>query len=603
MQWFKNRKVMTKLMLGFGVVLAALAFVGYEGLVKLAAMDSQSDFAYEKVMAGISQVKEAQITYLKCARAVRNGVINAKNPAEVKKQAEIATAAIAANHTALTSAQAVFLTVQGQERLANVVAAMLDYDQAQKEIFRRLEANDEKAAREHLGVFLAIVARVDTNLDAAVKLKEDQAAQARKDADALYESTRNLLSIVIAVSFVFGMVLAVIIGRMIAVPLGQAVEVLNIIAAGDLTPTLDVHSKDEVGQMAAALELAIASIRDTLTEVRDSANNTASASEQLAAASDTLASGTQEQASSLEETAASLEQITATVRQNADNAKQANQLASGSRAAAEKGGQVVATAVTAMAEINSSSKKIADIISTIDEIAFQTNLLALNAAVEAARAGEQGRGFAVVASEVRNLAQRSSTAAKEIKLLIQDSVRKVENGSDLVTRSGETLQEIVASVKRVTDIVAEIAAASQEQTVGIEQVNKAMTQVDQVTQSNSAQTEELSSTAQSLSSQAVQLQGLVSKFVLDGQTGSQHKSVAIKQGRPAAKGSAKSSARPAVNGRKPRPIQIARSSAPVSSQGSGEQELVGAGVGSNHAGSSNGHDAQRTLSENSFEEF
>jgi methyl-accepting chemotaxis protein len=214
-----------------------------------------------------------------------------------------------------------------------------------------------------------------------------------------------------------------------------------------------------------------------------------------------------------------MEEITATVKQNADSARQANQLAAGSRESAEKGGQVVTSAIGAMSEINAASKKIADIITTIDEIAFQTNLLALNAAVEAARAGEQGRGFAVVATEVRNLAQRSATAAKEIKALIQDSVRKVENGSELVNRSGQTLDEIVTSVKRVTDIVAEIAAASKEQATGIDQVTKAMAQMDQVTQQNSSQTEELSSTAQSMSTHAEQLQALVARFKLGADSG------------------------------------------------------------------------------------
>jgi methyl-accepting chemotaxis protein len=202
------------------------------------------------------------------------------------------------------------------------------------------------------------------------------------------------------------------------------------------------------------------------------------------------------------------------VRQNADSAKQANQLAAAARDSAERGGQVVSSAVTAMNEINASSKKIADIIITIDEIAFQTNLLALNAAVEAARAGEQGRGFAVVAAEVRNLAQRSASAAKEIKNLIGDSVRKVETGSEMVNNSGAVLLEIVSSVKRVTDIVGEIAAASQEQATGVEQVSKAMGQMDQVTQQNASQTEELSATAQNLSSSAEQLQAMVARFRL-----------------------------------------------------------------------------------------
>ena len=208
--------------------------------------------------------------------------------------------------------------------------------------------------------------------------------------------------------------------------------------------------------------------------------------------------------------------------QNADSAKQANQLASAARDTAEKGGQVVTSAVAAMSEINTSSKKIADIITAIDEIAFQTNLLALNAAVEAARAGEQGRGFAVVAAEVRSLAQRSATAAKEIKTLIQDSVRKVDAGSQMVNKSGEVLLEIVSSVKRVTDIVGEIAAASREQSAGVDQISKAMAQMDQVTQQNASQTEELSSTAQSLSSGAEQLQALVTRFRLEDERHARH---------------------------------------------------------------------------------
>ena len=252
-----------------------------------------------------------------------------------------------------------------------------------------------------------------------------------------------------------------------------------------------------------------------IVEVDDISNSVAAASQQLAAASEQLSSGAQQSASSLEETASSLEEITANVRQNADNADQASQLANSSRETAEKGGAVVAQAVDAMGEINRSSRKIADIITTIDEIAFQTNLLALNAAVEAARAGEQGRGFAVVAGEVRNLAQRSATAAREIKGLIEDSVQKVETGSELVNKSGETLGAIVTSVKRVTDIVAEIAAASREQTVGIEQINKAVAQMDQVTQSTAGQMEELSGTATSLSSQSDQLQTVVDQFNLD----------------------------------------------------------------------------------------
>ena len=292
---------------------------------------------------------------------------------------------------------------------------------------------------------------------------------------------------------------------------------VNAVATGDFTQLVPDLGTDVVGQMSGALNKAIGSVRTALEGVREVSEQLADASGQLAAASEEISTGAQEQASSLEETASTLEEITSTVKQNSDSAQQARQLASGSKEVAEKGGQVVGLAVEAMGEINASSKKIAEIITAIDEIAFQTNLLALNAAVEAARAGEQGRGFAVVAAEVRNLAQRSATAAKEIKSLINDSVKKVDAGTDLVNRSGSTLNEIVTSVKRVTDIITEIAAASREQSTGIDQVNKAVTQMDSVTQRNATQTEEMSATAQTLTDQAAQLRDLVSRFKL-GQT-------------------------------------------------------------------------------------
>lgn len=304
------------------------------------------------------------------------------------------------------------------------------------------------------------------------------------------------------------------VGKGIVGPIRKTMDVLEKVAAGDLTVMVDVQTKDELGRMAAALNRTVERLNRTIQEVLDSAANATSSSRQLAGAAEAMATGAQEQAASLEETSASLEEITAAVRHSADNARQACQIADGSKNSALQGQEVVAKAISAMAEINVASARIADIISTIDEIAFQTNLLAVNAAVEAARAGDEGRGFAVVASEVRSLAQRSALAAKEIKGLIQDSLRKVDAGSALVNRSGDTLQGIVASVKRVTDIVGEMAASAGEQSAGIEQVNSAMTQMDRATQSNSAQTEEVSATAQSLSEQSAQLLDLVSSFTL-----------------------------------------------------------------------------------------
>jgi methyl-accepting chemotaxis protein len=257
------------------------------------------------------------------------------------------------------------------------------------------------------------------------------------------------------------------------------------------------------------------SLARLVSQVRQGTDTIATASSQIAAGNQDLSSRTEEQASSLEETAASMEELTSTVKQNADNARQANQLAVSASSVAVKGGSVVAQVVDTMGAINASSRKIVDIISVIDGIAFQTNILALNAAVEAARAGEQGRGFAVVAAEVRNLAQRSASAAKEIKGLIDDSVSKVGEGSQQVAQAGRTMDEIVDSVKRVTDIMAEIQAASQEQTQGIGQINQAITQMDQVTQQNAALVEEAAAAAASLQEQAAGLSQVVSVFRLD----------------------------------------------------------------------------------------
>jgi methyl-accepting chemotaxis protein len=322
-------------------------------------------------------------------------------------------------------------------------------------------------------------------------------------------------SAIIALAIGIGLGVAFTISRSVTRPLQTTVEVLEAVAGRDFTRRLGLESADEMGRMAAALNQAVDSVSAALGEVSESAQQSAEASQGLAAAARELASGAQEQAASLEETAASLEEMASNVKQNADNARQANRLSLEAREVAEKGGGVVAAAVSAMAEINTASKRIADIIGTVDEIAFQTNLLALNAAVEAARAGEQGRGFAVVAAEVRSLAQRSAGAAKEIKSLIHDTVQKVGVGAALVGQSGQSLREIVDAAKRVAEIIAEIAAAGREQTAGIDQVNRAITAMDQLTQSSAAQTEALSSTAQALAVQAEHLRALVGRFKLD----------------------------------------------------------------------------------------
>ncbi|KKO61828.1 Methyl-accepting chemotaxis protein II [Janthinobacterium sp. KBS0711] len=341
-----------------------------------------------------------------------------------------------------------------------------------------------------------------------------------REIDEVAKTSRNLLLTLAVLALGFGVVCAWLLTMGIVRPLRTAVDIARKVADGDLTAQIDASAKDETGQLLQALKDMNTSLLNIVSEVRTGTDSIATSSTQIAAGNQDLSSRTEEQAGSLEETASSMEELTSTVKQNADNARQANQLAASAAQVAVKGGEVVAQVVGTMESINASSNKIVDIISVIDGIAFQTNILALNAAVEAARAGEQGRGFAVVASEVRNLAQRSASAAKEIKTLIGASVEQVNAGSMLVAQAGSTMTDIVDSVQRVSDIITEITAASSEQSVGIDEINRAIGQMDAVTQQNAALVEESAAAAESMQHQAHNLAQVVSVFKLNGQQAS-----------------------------------------------------------------------------------
>jgi methyl-accepting chemotaxis protein-1 (serine sensor receptor) len=347
--------------------------------------------------------------------------------------------------------------------------------------------------------------------------KDGAAAAMKANAEAQQAATIQLGLIVLATIIIGAMVMGWII-RSITTPLHNAVEIAQTVAAGDLSSHIDVHGEDEVAKLMAALKHMHDNLAMIVARVRVGTETIASASTQIASGNLELSSRTEQQASSLEETASSMQELTQTVKQSSENAQEASFLANDASVVASKGGAVVAEVVTTMGSINESSRKIVDIIAVIDGIAFQTNILALNAAVEAARAGEQGRGFAVVASEVRNLAQRSAAAAKEIKELISDSVDKVENGSKLVGQAGATMQEVVNSVQRVTTIISDIAAAAGEQNDGISQINDAITQMDSVTQQNAALVEEAAASAEAMQTQAEALKDAVSVFKISAAT-------------------------------------------------------------------------------------
>jgi methyl-accepting chemotaxis protein len=357
-------------------------------------------------------------------------------------------------------------------------------------------------------------------IDALIKLQLDIAKQEFEKGQQLYAIVRNAC----LAGILFGVLLAILVGtwviRGITRPLGAAVTLAQGVAAGDLTQRIAVQSQDETGQLLTALRDMNDSLARTVGQVRAGTETITVASREIASGNADLSARTEEQASALEKTATAMDQLTGTVRQNADNARQANQLVVSASGHAVKGGEVVGQVVNTMGSIKESSRKIADIIGVIDGIAFQTNILALNAAVEAARAGEQGRGFAVVAAEVRNLAQRSANAAKEIKALIGDSVDKVDEGGRLVDEAGKTMGDIVNSVRHVADIMAEITAASDEQSAGIEEIHRAIAQMDRMTQQNAALVEEAAAAAESMQDQALALAQSVAVFKLEQGTAS-----------------------------------------------------------------------------------
>jgi methyl-accepting chemotaxis protein len=514
-------KVGMRLGLGFALVLVLLVVVTAVGILRMAQIQDRLDHVVDvnnvvtRLVVDMRNNVSERVTSLRTLTLMTNADDMEPELNKFKEQ----TAKYDAIESKLSAKFAAESTQQEKTLLAAVKdAAGVAMPAINKASELYLANKAEDATRVMIKEIRPAQKKWMESLDQLATLEDKLNMQARTDAESAFGNARNFMLVMLALAVAMGVVAAWVITRSLLKQLGgepgYTSRIAGSIAHGDLSIRIETQDNDR-GSLLVEMKQMRDSLVGIVSQVRRGTETIGTASREIAAGNLDLSSRTELQASSLEKTASAMEELTSTVRQNAENAREANQLAASASDVARKGGEVVSQVVGTMGEINSSANKIADIIGVIDGIAFQTNILALNAAVEAARAGEQGRGFAVVASEVRNLAQRSAAAAKEIKTLIGDSVEKVERGSKLVGQAGVTMDEVVSSVKRVTDIMSDIAAASAEQSAGIEQVNLSIIEMDSMTQQNASLVEEAAAAAQSLQDQAGELARVVSIFKLD----------------------------------------------------------------------------------------
>jgi len=512
---FLNLNIANRLRLGFGVLTVLLVVVASVGLHYLDKLNDVSTDMAEGVWPRARQVNVA-LDNVRGSMARVGQLVANTDPAAQSGINERLSANVDEINQAFDKLDPLLVTPTGKALMADAKTQRDGYLAvvAQVRALVKDGKHDEASALAYGKGYEALHALAGS-LRKQVDFQEGRFNGMNDQADATYALALRIIIGVAVAAVLLALATTILITRSVIRPLRRAVEVARTVAAGDLTSRIDAGGTDEAAQMMQALDEMNASLLKVVSEVRAGSGEIATAAREIATGNLELSARTEQQAGSLEETASSMEEMTSTVRQNAENALQANQLAASASDVARKGGAVVAQVVRTMGEIDTSSRKIVEIISTIDGIAFQTNILALNAAVEAARAGEQGRGFAVVAGEVRTLAQRSAAAAREIKGLIDDSVGKVSLGSRLVGEAGSTMDEVVASVQRVTDIMGEISSASREQEGGITQINHAVTEMDAVTQQNAALVEEAAGAAGSLQEQAERLAQMVAVFKVD----------------------------------------------------------------------------------------
>ncbi|ALK98625.1 chemotaxis protein [Massilia sp. WF1] len=520
MRWFQHLKIASKLLVAFTLVIAMTCGMGIFSIVQLVKVSNSSADIAKNWLPAIRHIGEVQTSLARFRISEATHIL--QDDEAGMKAADKALSTRRDTMRRQQDALAALVSDPEEKRIHAELQQDIDAYMAESGKLTALShaGNKDEARALFKGASNKIYRKINEEFEALAKYNDDGSNASELAAEQIFGMSRKLIVGALMLLVGVGLLLALWMARMVAGPLKEAVGVAQRVADGDLTATIEAPSRDETGMLMRSLRDMNHSLALVVGQVRGSTEAIATASAQIASGNLDLSARTEGQASSLEETAAAMEELTATVRQNAENARLADQLAQSASSVAADGGKVVGEVIATMEAISAASRKVVDIIGVIDGIAFQTNILALNAAVEAARAGEQGRGFAVVASEVRTLAQRSATAAKEIKQLIGDSVQQMNSGTVLVQQAGTTMEQVVASVRRVSDVVGEISASSLEQRSGIEEINKAVVQIDETTQRNAALVEEAAAAAAALQEQAAQLAAVVSRFRLAEQRGS-----------------------------------------------------------------------------------